>query len=356
MTRKELIEKRKRKKRIAKIKKIAIVAGGLLILFFLFVMIRGVSTSVSKSPKKTDPGTYSDDTAVKQTISDTTNANVGWNIDDNGWWFMNSDSTQFVSGWKTIEGQRYYFKENGYIATGWVNTGEGADIYFDASGVPDPTAKQKLCAITYDDGPSQNTGMILDALVKYDAKATFFVVGTQADYYRDELRREYELGMEIGSHTYEHPILSFIEADEIETTMSKNDRLINELIGFTPEIMRPTGGGVNDTVRATVKKPMIQWDVDTLDWETKNPEQTVATSLENVQDGSVILMHDLYEATAIASQTLIPSLQAQGYKLVTISELAAQYGYKLEPGVEYYDFYPKNSPDPEIKAKYTSES
>ena len=136
--------------------------------------------------------------------------------------------------------------------------------------------------------------------------------------------------------------------------MSKNDRLINELIGFTPEIMRPTGGGVNDTVKATVTKPMIQWDVDTLDWETKNPEQTIATSLEEVQDGSVILMHDLYEATAIASQTLIPSLQAQGYKLVTISELATQYGYTLEPGVEYYDFYPKNSPDPEIKAKYTS--
>ena len=329
MTRKELLEKRKRKKRIAKIKKIAIIAGGLLLLLFLFFIVRNLSGHRVKKAKK-DPQTYSDDTAVKQTISDTTNANVGWNVDDTGWWYMNSDSTQFVSGWKTIEGQR--------------------------SGVPDPTAKQKLCAITYDDGPSQNTDMILDTLEQYDAKATFFVVGTQADYYRDELRREYEMGMEIGSHTYEHPILSFISAEEIEETMSKNDNLINELIGFTPEIMRPTGGGVNDTVRTTVTKPMIQWDVDTLDWETKNPEQTIATSLEEVQEGSVILMHDLYEATAIASQTLIPSLQAQGYKLVTISELATQYGYTLEPGVEYYDFYPKNSPDPEIKAKYASGS
>ena len=356
MTRKELLEKRKRKKRNAKIKKIAIIAGGVLLLLFLFFIVRNLSGHRVKKAKHKDPQTYSDDTAVKQTISDTTNANVGWNVDDTGWWYMNSDSTQFVSGWKTIEGQRYYFRDNGYLATGWVNTGEGADIYFDASGVPDPNAKQKLCAITYDDGPSQNTDMILDTLEQYDAKATFFVVGTQADYYRDELRREYEMGMEIGSHTYEHPILSFISAEEIEETMSKNDNLINELIGFTPEIMRPTGGGVNDTVRATVTKPMIQWDVDTLDWETKNPEQTIATSLEEVQDGSVILMHDLYEATAIASQTLIPSLQAQGYKLVTISELATQYGYTLEPGVEYYDFYPKNSPDPEIKAKYASGS
>ncbi len=355
MTRKELLEKRKRKKRNAKIKKIAIIAGGVLLLLFIFLLIRHVIVPATKRPKSKDPVTYSDDTAVKQTMTDATNAQVGWNVDDTGWWYMNSDNTQFVGGWKTIDGQRYYFKDNGYLATGWVNTGEGADIYFDASGVPDPTAKQKLCAITYDDGPSQNTGMILDALEQNDAKATFFVVGTQADYYRDELRREYELGMEIGSHTYEHPILSFITAEEIVETMTKNDNLINELIGFTPEIMRPTGGGTNDTVRATVTKPMIQWDVDTLDWETKNPEQTIATSLEEVQDGSVILMHDLFEATAIASQTLIPSLQAQGYKLVTITELATQYGYTLEPGVEYYDFYPKNSPDPEIRAKYSTE-
>ena len=212
MTRKELLEKRKRKKRNAKIKKIAIIAGGILLLLFLFFIIRNLSGHRVKKAKYKDPQTYSDDTAVKQTISDTTNANVGWNVDDTGWWYMNSDSTQFVSGWKTSEGQRYYFRDNGYLATGWVNTGEGADIYFDASGVPDPNAKQKLCAITYDDGPSQNTGMILDALEQYDAKATFFVVGTQADYYRDELRREYEMGMEIGSHTYEHPILSFISA------------------------------------------------------------------------------------------------------------------------------------------------
>ena len=355
MTRKELLELRKRKKRNAKIRRALIIVGGVLVLLFLILLIRRVIVpGVKTGGKRKDPQTYSDDTAVKQTISDASATNVGWNVDDTGWWYVNSDGTKYASGWKTIDGQRYYFKDNGYLATGWVNTGDGADAYFDPSGVLDPNAKQKLCAITYDDGPSQNTGMILDALEQYDAKATFFVVGIQADYYRDELRREYELGMEIGSHTYEHIILSSSTADEIETTMRKNDELVNELVGFTPVIMRPTGGGTNDTVRATITKPMIQWDVDTLDWETKNPEQTVATSLEEVRDGSVILMHDLYEATAIAAPTLIPALQAQGYKLVTITELATQYGYTLEPGVEYYDFYPENSPDPEIKAKYSS--
>ena len=73
---------------------------------------------------------------------------------------------------------------------------------------------------------------------------------------------------------------------------------------------------------------------------TKNPEQTIATSLENVQDGSVILMHDLYEATADAVRMIVPVLKAQGYKMVTITELAKRRGITMEPGVMYYDFYP----------------
>jgi peptidoglycan/xylan/chitin deacetylase (PgdA/CDA1 family) len=161
--------------------------------------------------------------------------------------------------------------------------------------------------------------------------------------------------MEIGSHTFEHETLSLITADEIISTMSKNDKLLDNLIGFVPEIMRPTGGGVNDTVYDAVDKPMIQWDVDTLDWQTKDPQSTLKASVEGVQDGSVILMHDLFEATADATELVVPALQEMGYKMVTVSELAAQYGYTLEPHKEYYDFYPKNSPDERIRELYSED-
>ena len=86
-----------------------------------------------------------------------------------------------------------------------------------------------------------------------------------------------------------------------------------------------------------------------------HPQQTLKASVEDVQDGSVILMHDLFEATADATELVVPALAEMGYKMVTISELAAQYGYTLEPHKEYYDFYPKNSPDERIRELYAEE-
>ena len=250
MTRRQLMEKRKKRKRQKLILRFLRIAGAAAAVIALICLITFVIVPHFKPEEEetTEVEYVSGDTAIRQTISDSATGQDGWNVDDNGWWYKNPDDTQYVSGWKTIEGQRYYFMDDGYLATGWVNTGDNSDAFFDPSGILDPTAKQKLVALTYDDGPSQNTGRILDVLEKYNAKATFFVVGIQADYYRDELKREYALGMEIGSHTFEHEILSLITADEIISTMSKNDKLLDNLIGFTPTIMRPTGGGVNDTV------------------------------------------------------------------------------------------------------------
>ena len=357
MTRRQLMEKRKKRKRQKLILRTLRIAGAAAAVIALICLITYVIVPHFRPEEEevTEVEYVSGDTAIRQTISDSATGQDGWNVDDNGWWYKNPDDTQYVSGWKTIEGQRYYFMDDGYLATGWVNTGDNSDAFFDPSGILDPTAKQKLVALTYDDGPSQNTGRILDVLERYNAKATFFVVGIQADYYRDELKREYALGMEIGSHTFEHETLSLITADEIISTMSKNDKLLDNLIGFVPEIMRPTGGGVNDTVYEAVDKPMIQWDVDTLDWQTKDPQATLKASVEGVQDGSVILMHDLFEATADATELVVPALQEMGYKMVTISELAAQYGYTLEPHKEYYDFYPKNSPDERIRELYSED-
>ncbi len=355
MTRKQIWEQRRKKRRRQLIRRYIEMAVALAAIFFLvFFVIRpalsnsrqndSTVSSASEDTSKTSSDTESAaDTAIKQTLADAASGSSGWNADDTGWWYKNSDDTKYVSGWKTIEGQRYYFKDDGYIATGWINTGSDEDSYFDASGILDPTAKQKLCAVTFDDGPSQNTDTILDVLEQYKAKATFFVVGTQASYYSDELKREYADGMEIGSHTYDHITLSTATAEQIQDTMNKNDALIQQLTGFVPTIMRPTGGGVNDLVKANVSKPMINWDVDTLDWKTRDAAQTVATATANVKDGSIILMHDLYQSTAEAAKTLIPSLQQMGYKLVTVSELAQSYGYTLEPGQVYYDFRPQQS-------------
>lgn len=345
MTRDQLIEKRKRKKLRRRLTWAGGAAAAVLFVFLVAVPLMNRPrrrADVAPQPESTQAETvmYETDTVTRSPIPSDRSGNIGWNTDDNGWWYMNPDQTIFTDGWKTLDGQRYYFTEDGYMATGWVNTGDVTDYYFNSDGVLDSSKHQKLVALTFDDGPSANTDLILDTLAKYDAKATFFVVGTQADYYRDELQREVNEGMEIGNHTWDHMTLKFHSKEEIQEQLDKNDELLMDLIGFTPTIMRPTGGGVDETVVTSVGRPMIQWDVDTLDWETKDPETTISRALDLVEDGSIILMHDLYQATAEASVDLIPALNDLGYKMVTISELAEAYGYDLEPGGIYYAFYP----------------
>ena len=350
-------EKRRRAERLKRHKKVMLLRRiikvsiyALMALIIFLIIWFGIRPAIAKfkanraNKAVTESVVTRDDgnTAIDMTLSDPGFGDMGWNIDDTGWWYKNSDSTRLASGWQTIDGTRYYFTDSGYLATGW-QTIDGEDIYFDKSGVEDSTMQLKYVALTFDDGPSQNTDSILDTLEANGAKATFFVVGTQAEYYTDELIREYDLGMQIGSHTYDHTTLSAVDTETIQSTMQKNDELINSKIGITPTTMRPTGGGVNDTVVAAIDRPMIMWDVDTLDWETKDPDNTVNVALSQVQDGSIILMHDLYEATATAVQKLVPALKEAGYKMVTIDELAAHNGYTLEGHTQYYDFYPNGN-------------
>lgn len=350
MTRNQLIEKRKRKKRTIFLKRAGAAAAAVVVLLMLIlVIVPGIRSGSGKKAENAassgaEAAKTSTDTA-KTVSASSSGGRTGWNLDDTGWWYKNEDGTRYTSGWKTIDGQRYYFKSDGYMATGWVNTGKITDDYFNDAGILDPTKHQKLVALTYDDGPSKNTDTILDVLKQYNAKATFFVVGKQAEYYTDELKREVDEGMEVGSHTYDHMTLKYHTTAEIQETLNHNDEVIQKLAGFTPVIMRPTGGGVDENVATSVTKPMIEWDVDTEDWKTKDASNTIKVAEEHVQDGSIILMHDLYEATAEASKTLVPDLQKMGYKLVTVSELAKAYGYKLETGGLYFDFYPGGTDD-----------
>ena len=315
----------------------------------------GTAQGVTETPavQMTDETVSADDTAVKGTTDYTAEGINGWNDSESGRWYKTAEGQQYMSGWKTLDGNRYFFKADGFAATGWEMADDGNMYYFNEDGTWDSTQKQKLVALTYDDGPSWNTDLILDVLGQYNAKATFFVVGVnQADFYTSELLREYNEGMEIANHTYEHVILSKSDGDTITHQISANDELIKSLTGYDMTLLRAPGGGTNDTVHEFVNKPLIQWDVDTLDWQTRDAENTLATIKEQVRDGSVILMHDLYQATAEATVNIVPTLYHMGYKMVTVSELAEAYGYTLENGVEYYSFYPEESPDPEIRAAH----
>ncbi len=194
-----------------------------------------------------------------------------------------------------------------------------------------------MVALTYDDGPATGTDTILNVLKENGAGATFFVVGSRCNTYASTLKKAYDMGCEIGSHTYNHKILTSASNAEIIKEMNDTDEVIESIIGVKPGIMRPPGGGYNSTVASLMDRPMVNWSVDTLDWKTRDSGNTTSVVLSSVRDGDIVLMHDLHACTAVSSKTIIPALVARGYQLVTVSEMAYFRG-GMEDGVMYTNF------------------
>ena len=243
------------------------------------------------------------------------------------------------TGWRTINGKKYYFSpKNGKMVTG-KKTISHYLCYFSEKGVllRKIDKNKKMVALTYDDGPSIYTPRILKTLKENNSVATFFVVGNRVPMYSDTVKKAYDMGCEIGNHTYEHKSLPNLSETEVKRQISKTNKEVKKAIGETPVIMRPTGGATNANVKQWVGMPSIIWSIDTLDWKTRNADSTRRAVLNRVKDGDIVLMHDLYSATATASETIIPELVRRGYQLVTVSELAECRGGMKETGA-YYSF------------------
>ena len=106
--------------------------------------------------------------------------------------------------------------------------------------------------------------------------------------------------------------------------MQETDERIAHLIPTSPVLLRPPYGSVNDTVKASIQKPFVLWSIDTQDWKNRSRDAIVKEVLDHVQDGDIILMHDLYATTADACEIILPALAKQGYQFVTVSELLAE--------------------------------
>ena len=243
------------------------------------------------------------------------------------------------TGWRTINGKKYYFSpKNGKMVTG-KKTISHYLCYFSEKGVllRKIDKNKKMVALTYDDGPSIYTPRILKTLKENNSVATFFVVGNRVPTYSDTVKKAHDMGCEIGNHTYEHKSLPNLSETEVKRQISKTNKEVKKAIGEKPVIMRPTGGATNTNIKKWVGMPSIIWSVDTLDWKTRNADSTRRAVLNRVKDGDIVLMHDLYSATATASETIIPALVERGYQLVTVSELAECRGGMKDTGA-YHNF------------------
>lgn len=201
---------------------------------------------------------------------------------------------------------------------------------------PAPTVRSKAVALTFDDGPStENTPKILATLKKYNAHATFFVVGERVTAGAEVLKQEIAQGCEIANHTWDHADLSKLKIKKVNKKCDQVAELVKELTGADVDLLRPPYGAISDVMREKLKHPMIYWNIDTLDWKTMDAKKTFKAVKKEVSDGDIILMHDIHAPTAEAVEKIVPWLVKNDYDILTVSELMQRKGIKLKGGKVY---------------------
>ncbi len=185
-----------------------------------------------------------------------------------------------------------------------------------------PEIKEKRVALTFDDGPHPtNTLKIVELLEKHDAKATFFMLGSRVDFYPEIAQRVAVTGNEVGNHTWNHKDLTSLSSQQVIEEVQTTNEIIQEAIGNKPTVFRPPYGASNNEVKASIEMPTVLWTIDTLDWKTHDPNAVLENVKENIEDGSIILMHDIHETTVEAVELLLIYLEEEGYQCVNVSEL-----------------------------------
>ncbi|TCO75196.1 polysaccharide deacetylase family protein [Marinisporobacter balticus] len=189
---------------------------------------------------------------------------------------------------------------------------------------------KKVIALTFDDGPHPRfTPQILDLLKKYDAKATFFVLGKHVALYPDVVKREVLEGHEIGNHTFTHIDVKQTPKKKIQEEFEKTQDEIFSVAGIHPKLLRPPFGFCNKTVINIASEKnykIILWSAhqDSNDWRNPGIGVIIKKTLSEVGNGDIVLFHDYVEGpshTLEALKVILPTLKEKGYEFVTISEL-----------------------------------
>ena len=190
----------------------------------------------------------------------------------------------------------------------------------------------KYIALTFDDGPNNEfTPQLLDILAKHDVKATFFVMGAYVDEYPEVARRIVNEGHMIGNHTYNHPDLSTLEAEDVLTQFLWTQESIEDVTGVWPTVYRlPFGAGGKRVIDIMDSMTSILWNIDSMDWHYHDTELTYNHIMANLQNDSLLLMHDTHQATPDVIDLLIPVLKDMGYQFVFADEVSFNLRYFAE--------------------------
>ena len=193
-----------------------------------------------------------------------------------------------------------------------------------AAPTPAPTTGNKVIALTFDDGPGPYTEKLLDILDKYDAKATFFLIGSKVSARANTLRRMQSRGHQLGNHSWSHPELNKVSAEQLASEIDQTNNAIKQAVGTKPNIIRPPYGAFNRAVLEQFRQrgmSAVVWSVDTRDWADRNSEIVCSRAVAGARNGAVILMHDIHQTSVNAVPCILDSLKQQGYSFVTVQNL-----------------------------------
>jgi len=196
-----------------------------------------------------------------------------------------------------------------------------------------------MVALTFDDGPCENTEKILDILEYHGVLATFCVIGNRIRNSEATLMRTFEAGHEVVGHSWNHARFPLLSNDDIkEQIVSTNDE-IYRVLGVTSRFHRPPFGSINDSVKYVseyLDMAILTWSVDPRDWETDATAESIYEHImDYVFDGSILLFHDVHDVTVSAIEKIVPSLLARGYRFMTVSELFNYSERPVEAGRVY---------------------
>ena len=194
---------------------------------------------------------------------------------------------------------------------------------------------EKAIALTFDDGPSDYTEMLLDGLDEYGARATFFVIGSKAEKNPEIVLRAHNDGHLIGNHTYSHIDFYKSSLEDIRNDINKGADVIEAITEVRPIFLRAPYGNANFIQLKQLDSFFVHWSTSTYDWFKEDEEYIYNRIMKEAKDGAIILMHDTREVTVKAVLRAIPELHEQGYEFVRVDELLSRNGDKLKMGVPY---------------------
>ena len=189
--------------------------------------------------------------------------------------------------------------------------------------VEDSGVKEKpSIAITFDDGPSgRYTGRLLDGLKEKNVKASFFLIGENAEENPELVERIYKEGHLIGNHTYSHVQMTHLSEEAAVREIERTDQVISAITGEHVAYMRPPFGAWQRELEVRMEVLPVLWSVDPLDWTTENVDEIVSKVVTEVEEGDIILLHDCYASSVEAALRIVDILQKEGYEFVTVDRL-----------------------------------